>query len=566
MPRAAASPPPAALRSAYLEPAASTSAPALTVATLQFAGWNPADLTAYASASGLPDPVASGRYTSVPVLGAATSGSSQAAVEVALDQESLYGLAPTAAQRAYFAPNSLQGFVQSIYQVASDAPKYHIAALSISWGACELGWGSASSQMEAALSAASAAGVSVFAATGDNGVDDCGMGMRAVDYPASSPHVIAVGGTSLSLAGSATAPTVGSETAWSGGGGGISTLFARPSYQVGDGQTSTMRTIPDIASDADPATGATIYSSAAGGWLQVGGTSMAAPTQAALLVGAEQADHLTVGVGDLHAALYGAPASAFRDVTSGSNGADGVPGYSAGVGYDLVSGRGAPLWQKLLTPTATTTLALTSTATSTTATPTPSLVETWTGKDLVGGAQSYAVTTTVALGATRTTTTTLTSASTLTLTPVAGATYTVSVVATDAAGASSSPATATVTIPVDNRALTVTGAWTIQTGANYYLGSVSSASAAGATATAQLPGKALSVIFATGPTAGQAQVSVDGGSPTTVSLYSANAGTLTAPLTTATDAVHTVKITVLGTKGTGSSGTLVAIDDLIGVS
>ena len=118
------------------------SAAPLTVATIQFSGWDAADLTAYATQVSLPDPVASGQYMSISVQGAdptvpdATEGN----VEVALDQESILATAPNVKQRAYFAANDATGFIAALEQVATDAsaaPSLGIAALSISWGDCE---------------------------------------------------------------------------------------------------------------------------------------------------------------------------------------------------------------------------------------------------------------------------------------------------------------------------------------------------------------------------------------------------------------------------------------------
>lgn len=336
------------LRAAY-DVAAAAPTSSLTVATVQLSGWDSADLSHYARVAGLADPVAAGRYAAVtvgdgrPTLPDGAYGD----LEVALDQEALLAVAPGLRQRAYVADNSLAGFIDAVYAVGEDAlsatTDHHLAALSISWGLCEPGWSTpAVNAMENALAYATAAGVTVFAATGDSGVDDCGDGFaRAVDFPASSPYVVAVGGTRL--------PEGGTETGWSGSGGGGSAQFAKPSW-ARSSQPGSQRWVPDIAAVADPETGFRIYTTAfrpAGDWGIVGGTSLAAPVSAALLANELASAGYDRGVGDIHPALYTAPASDFRDITTGGNRHGGLPGFYADPGYDLVTGRGSPRWDTL---------------------------------------------------------------------------------------------------------------------------------------------------------------------------------------------------------------------------
>lgn len=317
----------------------------LTVATVQLSGFSSADLSTYAAGAGLPDPVRSGQFSAVTVGdGRPTVPQNGGDLEFVLDQEALLAVAPAVRQRAYVASNTLADFVDAVYAVGDDAASsttdLHLAALSISWGLCEPGWDPAAvAAMENALAYVTAAGVSVFAASGDNGVDDCGAygNSRAVDYPAASPYVVAVGGTTL--------PTAGAETGWSGSGGGSSTVFGKPGWQAGTpGYT---RTLPDIAAVADPAYGFRTYARAYGGYFTVGGTSLAAPVSAGLLAAELASAGYDRGVGDLHPALYAAPASSFTDITAGNNTFGGVTGYPAGPGYDLVTGRGAPRWDAL---------------------------------------------------------------------------------------------------------------------------------------------------------------------------------------------------------------------------
>ena len=337
------------------QPAAGS--PSLTIASIQLSGWRSADLSTYAQAAGLPDPVAAGRYTEVPVDGADPTHTDGAGgdQEVALDQEALLSSAPYANQRVYFAPNGTSGFWDAIHQVGSDAATYRTAALTISWGGCEfvdkVNPGpdrTFYSAMNQALKYAVAAGVTVFAATGDSGSTDC-LGQisgsaqwdPAVDFPASSPYAVAVGGTNLPDPGNPT-----SARAWAHSGGGESRIEPLPTYQAALKPKSQMggRLVPDIASDADPGTGFDVYDSLQQGWVgPVGGTSLASPTQTALFVDTLTAGGYEGGIGDIHAALYGARSVAFTDITRGSNGH-----FDATPGYDMVTGRGTPNWSTLV--------------------------------------------------------------------------------------------------------------------------------------------------------------------------------------------------------------------------
>ena len=356
----------------------------LTVATIQFSGWNRNDLAVYAHRHRLP--YSSSKLTQVPAgqSSVPTASDNGGAVEVALDQESLLSTAPYAHQRAFFAPNTDAGFAAAFTQVLDDAlanrhahngGDRHIAALSISWGGCE---SSVSASLRSAvnntLKSIVAAGVTVFASSGDAGAYDCqGGGLlggllggsrsgKAVDFPAASPYVVGVGGTTVTST-RRTANTGGNwrESAWSctsnsdcngggildlggsgrgGSGGGDSSVFAKPGYQ--SSISGGMRMVPDIAADADPATGFVLYTSQRGGTLQVGGTSLAAPVSAGLFTNMLASRGLAHGIGDIHGKLYSAPRSAFRDVTAGTNG-----GFDAGYGYDRVTGLGGPLWPAL---------------------------------------------------------------------------------------------------------------------------------------------------------------------------------------------------------------------------
>jgi hypothetical protein len=179
-------------------------------------------------------------------------------------------------------------------------------------------------------------GITFVASTGDNG--------KPGGYPAYSPNVLAVGGTSLTLAGG----NYLSESGWSGSGGGISNNQGKepkPSYQSSITLSSNRRMIPDVSMVADPNTGVGVYDSFGQGvsapWLQVGGTSLSAPLWGALIAITNQVRGVAGlptlnGRNDTLPGLYAMPASNFHDIIAGSN------GYSATAGYDLVTGLGTP--------------------------------------------------------------------------------------------------------------------------------------------------------------------------------------------------------------------------------
>jgi len=188
------------------------------------------------------------------------------------------------------------------------------------------------------------AGVTYVAASGDSGSPPI--------YPSASPNVLAVGGTSLSLSNG----NYGSESAWSGSGGGISAFESAPPYQQGlviyNGSSNGMRTTPDVSYNANPGTGVGVLDDwDYAGWVQVGGTSAAAPQWSGLIAIANQGRALE-GLGSLSGAsqtlpdLYALPQSDFHDITTGSSISTSTPpgpNYAAGPGYDLATGRGTPM-------------------------------------------------------------------------------------------------------------------------------------------------------------------------------------------------------------------------------
>lgn len=300
-------------------------------------GYTDRDLQKFFDDNGIPMP----SVVSVGVDGAANAPGDPADGEVALDIEIIGALAPDARIAVYFAPNTDQGFIDAVTTAAHDRSNSP-SVISISWGQAESGWSAQSmQQMDQAFQAALLLGVTVFAASGDNGSgDNVPDGRAHVDFPASSPHAVACGGTTLSETGGA----ISAESVWStpGGGatgGGVSDTFALPSYQTAAGVPPSAnpgghagRGVPDVAGDADPATG---YEIVLGGTTQTfGGTSAVAPLWSALI--ARINSELGRAAGFIHPRLYARP-SAFHDVVSGNNGA-----YAAGTGWDACTGLGSP--------------------------------------------------------------------------------------------------------------------------------------------------------------------------------------------------------------------------------
>jgi sugar lactone lactonase YvrE/uncharacterized Zn-binding protein involved in type VI secretion len=259
--------------------------------------------------------------------------------EIALDTEWSSSIAPGAVVRVY-GISDLTGtsFDKAFQKIAADARTYSgLNQFSSSYGAGEEDNTKDYLLTEAQYMAnLAAAGVTVFTSSGDSGAFADANSVIQVNYPASDPNVTGVGGTSLTNAG--TAPPT--ESAWSSSGGGQSAFFSRPGWQTGTGVPGgSFRLVPDVSAAADPTYGAYIYFSGNGnGGQTVGGTSWASPTWAGFCALMNQARGATTGLGALNSRLYPLlGTNAFRDITIGGNSI-----YSAGVGYDMVTGIGVP--------------------------------------------------------------------------------------------------------------------------------------------------------------------------------------------------------------------------------
>jgi kumamolisin len=310
-------------------------------------GFTPSDTTAAFGAMGLSPPT----VVAVSVDGATNTPTPDdgADGEVALDIQVAGGAAPGARIAVYFAPNTDAGFVDAITSAVHDTANKP-SVVSISWGSAESNWTQQAVQtMNTALQDASTVNVSVFVASGDNlSTDGVADGQAHVDFPASSPWAIGCGGTAISVDGT----TITSETVWndggSGGGGGISDLFAVPSFQqnaslppsVNDGQTR--RGVPDVAGDAAPGTG---YQVVVNGQTQVvGGTSAVAPLWAGLAALINEGASTPVGF--FLPFLYSNP-TLLRQITEGNNIPSGGIGYQAGPGWNACTGLGVPNGESL---------------------------------------------------------------------------------------------------------------------------------------------------------------------------------------------------------------------------
>jgi kumamolisin len=304
-------------------------------------GFKPADLKTYFSGLGVGSP----NVTAVSVDNAenAPTGSANGPDgEVMLDIEVVGAVAPAANVVVYFTPNTDAGFLDAVTTAIHDTTNKP-SVISISWGGPESSWTSqAMTAMDSAFQAAATMGITICIASGDDGSSD-GLTGDHVDFPASSPHALGCGGTSLQASGS----SISSEVVWNDGagggasGGGVSTFFPAPSWQEGDKATKTaggtpaalsMRGVPDVSGNADPDTGYSVRID--GTDTVIGGTSAVAPLWAGLVARINQ--NRATPVGFLNPTLYASP-TALRDITQGNNG-----DFEASSGWDACTGLGSP--------------------------------------------------------------------------------------------------------------------------------------------------------------------------------------------------------------------------------
>ena len=279
-----------------------------------------ADLAAFDKQFGLPACTKANGCLTQHLMSAKESTNSGWALETALDVEWAHAIAPNA--RILLVEATTPSGTNLLNAVDYAASQKGVVSVSMSWGGAEF-------PEETSLDShfKSVSGAIFFASSGDDGT--------GASWPASSPNVIGVGGTHVSLTSSG---AFSSETAWSGSGGGVSAYEKEPAFQSAYSipKAGGMRAIPDVSYDADPASGYPVYR--AGKWQEVGGTSAGAPQWAAIA---------SLGSGISLSQLYADKAASnnanyFRDITSGTNGSCGYL-CTARKHYDYVTGLGSPL-------------------------------------------------------------------------------------------------------------------------------------------------------------------------------------------------------------------------------
>ena len=314
-------------------------------------GYRTTDISAYFSSLGQKVP----KVTTVSVDHGknAPTNANSADGEVMLDIEVAGAVAPGAKIVVYFAPNTDQGFIDAIATAVHDTTN-NPSVISISWGGPESSWTTQSlNALDQACQSAAALGISITVAAGDDGSTDGQTdGQNHVDFPASSPHVVACGGTNLQGSGA----TITSETVWNalpnGGatGGGVSNFFALPTWQANANVPAPSnpaggRGVPDVCGDADPASGYQIRIDGAA--YVIGGTSAVAPLWAGLIALANQQNGKSAGF--FLPAIYASRASsAFNDITKGTNYTGTPVGFKAGPGWDACTGLGSPIAPKVI--------------------------------------------------------------------------------------------------------------------------------------------------------------------------------------------------------------------------
>ncbi len=358
---------PAELDSAYDLPATTDAASTQTIAIVD--AYNDpdiaSDLATYSAAAGKPAcTVASGCLTILNEQGKASplpTGEGGWATEESLDVEMSHGLCPQC--KIVLVEASSESF-SDITAAVNEAASLHPTEISNSYGGEEDG------SLTSIASAYDHPGIAITASAGDYGYEDWGAfgqigGGGVPNFPASSPDVVAVGGTTLADDSGTWSSTVwSSEDEFDGTGGGCSTLFTAPPWQQDQSDWSdtgcgTSRLVSDVSADADPYTGVAVYDSYPDGqgdptgWTVLGGTSVASPIISAEFALAGGAQGVSYPAQTLYSHVGG---SSLYDVTEGSNDPFGeycsAPALActAGPGYDGPSGVGSPVGLGAFTP------------------------------------------------------------------------------------------------------------------------------------------------------------------------------------------------------------------------
>jgi subtilase family serine protease len=321
---------PAQFRTAYNLPSAATTPQTIAIVDAYDAPTIASDLNTYSATFGLPQcNTANPCFKKVNqngVQGSYPSKNAGWALEIALDVETAHAICPNC---KILLVEAASASLANLEAAVNKAAQLGATEISNSYGGSE--WSG-----ELLDSAYNHPGIAVTAASGDYGYGSFG-------FPAASPFVVAVGGTTLTLgAGNAWA----GETAWRGAGSGCSSYLSAPSWQTADASWASTgcgakRGVADVAADADPNTGAAVYDTTRyqgrSGWFQVGGTSLSAPLVAGIYALAGNASSTSYP-----ASIAYANRSALHDVTTGSTGNCATIMCNAAAGYDGPTGVGTP--------------------------------------------------------------------------------------------------------------------------------------------------------------------------------------------------------------------------------
>jgi subtilase family serine protease len=275
------------------------------------------DLQVFSRQFKLPDCTQTNQCLEIHPMATKINNNSGWAEESALDTQWTHAIAPQA-KVLFIAAKSDNG---NDLLAAVDYAKNRkdVVAVSMSWGGSEF---AGEEKLESHFM--SSHDITFFASSGDNGT--------GVNWPAVSPHVIGVGGTTFHMTNSG---NLTSETAWTGSGGGVSKYFVEPQFQIDFGlvKFNNKRAVPDVSYNADPNSGFAVYHQ---GWLVVGGTSAGAPQWAAIRALGKNFTNTTLYQTALNSD------NSFRDILTGNNGDCGT-NCKAHKNYDLVTGLGSPL-------------------------------------------------------------------------------------------------------------------------------------------------------------------------------------------------------------------------------
>jgi kumamolisin len=299
-------------------------------------GYSTTDVNSTFNRVGYPIP------TIIDVLVDGATRSTTSDSESMLDIYCAGGVVPRAKLVCYTAPNTSQGFLDGILACANDTVN-RPSALGISWGGGEY-----SAYLSSGFQACVAQGITCFSSTGDSGAN-----RYTCLYPSTDPYQIAAGGTSIYLGAN---DAWNNETAWSGGGGGISSFVALPSWQtgltsktingsgtLGSATVLPRRGVPDVSAPSDPNTGYIFYLN--GVLVQYGGTSAAAPLLAGMVTRLTQLWGRRINFANT---LFYANTSCFTDIVLGDNRqVSTASGYTTTVGWDAATGLGSPKADKI---------------------------------------------------------------------------------------------------------------------------------------------------------------------------------------------------------------------------